>query len=285
MHWQASDLVDRLAAQERVGLIFVDEYGHRRDYTFAEVAKHALRYAAVLRAFGVHEGERAYISLSTTAKCVFTLLALARIGALAILDEPDAAGATTIVANRKYRPAIDSERDRYSPEARYLLIGEECDGWARLDTLAQVVSGAPQRQELPEERPELLQSRSQAQAHLEAVPTDTVWCALQIEDPFWFEQAVVAPWLCGAAAVVHGGAFDARERLDLVRELDVTVLRQRAEEYHAELALPEPKRFKMPRLRRCMLLGPDGDETLQSQWSERFGIALLPDAAQSRLSS
>jgi acetyl-CoA synthetase len=281
MHWQASDLVDRLAAQERTGLIFVDEYGHRRDYTFAEVAKHALRYAAVLRAFGVHEGERAYLSLSTTAKCVFTLLALSRIGASAILDEADSGGATTIIANRKYRPAIDSARDRYSPEARYLLIGEECEGWARLDTLAQVASGDAQQQQ-SEEAAELLQARAQAQTQLEAAPTDTVWCALHIEDPYWFEQAVVAPWLCSAAAVVHGGAFDARERLDLVRELDVTVLRQRAEEYHAELALPEPKRFKMPRLRRCMLLGEDGDDVLQSQWAERFGIPLMPDVVPLR---
>src|SRR5581483_3721335 len=112
-------------------------------------AKHAQRYAAVLRAFGVQKGERAFISLSTTAKCVFTLLALSRIGALAILDEADSAAATTIVANRKYRPAVDSARDRFSPEARYLLIGEECEGWARLDTLAQVASASPLPQELP----------------------------------------------------------------------------------------------------------------------------------------
>jgi acetyl-CoA synthetase len=272
MHWRASDVVDRLAAQNRTGLIFVDEYGHRRDYTFAEIAKHALRYAAVLRAFGVHEHDRVYVSLSTAAKCVFTLLALERIGARVVLDEAAAAGATTVIANRKYRPAIDAMREYFSPDARYLLIGEECEDWARLDTLAQVASAKPEP--IDEEPPEVRESRERAQAWLGAFATDTVWVTLQIEDDGWFDSAVVQPWLCGAAAAIHNGAFDASERLDLVRELDVTILVQPADEYHAEVALPQAKRFKMPRLRRCVMLGQDGGEPLQAQWLDRFGVRL-----------
>ncbi|HKU67041.1 MAG TPA: hypothetical protein VJP85_04615 [Candidatus Baltobacteraceae bacterium] len=280
MHWQPADLVDRLAAQERTGLIFVDEYGHRRDYTFAEVAKYSLRYAAVLRAFGVREEERVYLSLSSTGKGVFTLLALGRIGARTIFDEDAAAGATTIIANREYREPIDAARDRYSSDARYLLIGEEREGWARLDTLAQIAS-APSLPAQFEEPPELLQARDGERARLGAVSTDTVWCTLQIEDAGWFERAIVGPWLCGAAATVHNGEFDARERLDLIRELDVTIVLQRTPDYRAELALAEPGRFKMPRLRRCVVLGDTFDDELQAQWSERFGVALTPDAAPS----
>ena len=32
----AQDVIDKLAGEDRAGLIFVDSYGHRRDYTFAE---------------------------------------------------------------------------------------------------------------------------------------------------------------------------------------------------------------------------------------------------------
>jgi acyl-coenzyme A synthetase/AMP-(fatty) acid ligase len=281
MHWRASDLVDRLAAEDRTGLIFVDEYGHRRDYTFAEVAKHSLRYAEVLRAFGVREDDRVYVSLSATAKCVFTLLALERAGARAILDEGAAASAAAVISNRKYRARIDAMRDHFSPDARYLLIGEECEGWARLDTLAQVAFTNPQPQQ-GEEPVEWQQARERVQAQLGAFPTDTVWLALQIEDGDWFDRAIVQPWLCGAAATLHDGTFDARERLDLVRELDVTILLQRVDEYHAELALPDPARFKMPRLRRCVVLGDGYDEELQVQWTQRFGVPLTPYAAASR---
>ena len=277
MRWRVCDLVDRLAAERRAGLIFVDEYGHRRDYTFAEVAAYSLRYAAVLRAFGVHEGERVYVRLSTAAKGVFTLLALDRLGALAVLEERDGVGASTIISNRKYRSEIDAARERFSDDARYVLIGEECEGWARLDTLAHISKvdvEPPQSDE-----PELERAHAQAFEHLGALPTDVVWCTLQIEDGGWFTEAIAQPWLCNAAAVVHGGEFDARERLDLIRELDVTILLQRAQDYHAELALPDSTRFKMPRLRRCMLLSDGGDELLRSQWTERFGVPLTADGA------
>lgn len=281
MHWQLSDLTDRFAGDDRTGLIFVDEYGHRRDYTFAEVRKHALQYAAVLRAFGVHEHDRAYVCCSTAAKCVFTLLALDCVGADAILNEAQAAGATAIIANRMYRAGIDANRDRFSPDARYLLIGEECEGWARLDTLAQRAPAAPPPA-MDEEPDALRDAREAARTHLGAVATDTVWCALHIEDRDWFVQAVVRPWLCAAAAVVHNGGFDARERLDLIRELSVTILLQRADEYHAQLALPEPARFKMPRLRKCIVLGESCDEALQGQWVQAFRVPLAPETAPAR---
>jgi hypothetical protein len=91
----------------------------------------------------------------------------------------------------------------------------------------------------------------------------------------------VRAWLCGSAAVLHDGGFDARERLDLVRELDVTIVLQPSEEYHAELALPDPKRFKMPRLRRCIAIADGFDEVLQAQWLQRFGVPLVPHSAPS----
>lgn len=281
MRWQVCDFVDRLAGERRTGLIFVDEHGHRRDYTFAEIAAYSARYAAVLRAFGVHQDERVYVHLSGTGKCIFTLLALERLGAHAMLEEADAAGASTIISNRKYRGAIDAARERFTSEARYILIGEECEGWARLDTLAQVASPMPiSGRHIDEEQ--LESARGQASAHLRAVASDVIWCALQIDEHDWLRQAVAQAWACGAAAVVHNAIFEARERLDLVRELDVTILLQRADDYHAELALPDSTQFKMPRLRRCMVLGGGFDEMLKTQWEHRFGVPLTPGGAPSQ---
>jgi acetyl-CoA synthetase len=273
MRWQASDVIDRLASDKRAGLIFVDDYGHRRDYTFAEVSRFSQRYAAVLRAFGIKRDDRVYVSLSTTAKCTFTLLALQRLGAHAILDQAQAAGATTVIANRKYRPKIDANRDYFSPEATYVLIGEECEGWARLDTVAHIASAVGAAEE-PVDEHGLEAARLQAREHLGAVQSDVVWCTKQLADPNWFEEAIVSPWLLGATAVAHNHAFDPQERLDLIRELEVTVLLQRAEEYHAQLALPDPKRFKMPRLRRCIVLDDGSDALLEEQWAQRFGVQL-----------
>lgn len=278
MRWRASEVIDRLAAAPRTGLVFVDEYGHRRDYTFAEVSTYSQRYAAVLRAFGVKSGDRAYVSLSTTAKCAFTLLALQRLGAQAVYDLQQASGAAVVIANRKYRPKVDAEREHFSPQAVYALIGEECEGWARIDTVAQMASPIAGIEMTPDEAA-VKSARMQAREYLGAVETDIVWCATRFEEHGWFERALVQPWLLGAAAVAHNHPFDAQERLDLLRELDVTILLQRAEEYHTELALPDPKRFKMPRLRRCIVLDDGSDAVLESQWAQRFGVQLMPSGA------
>ncbi len=279
MPWRASDLIDRLAGEQRTALVFIDEYGHRRDYTFREVAVHSQRYAAVLRAFGVAGGERAYVSLSTTAKCVFTLLALERIGAEVVLDAARAPSAATIVANRVYRPQIDALREQLQPQTRFLLIGEECEGWARLDTLAQAGPAPRSEVETGAADATLDSARDGMRELLGAGAIDTVWCALHVEDENWFERAIAAPWLCGSAAVAHNADFDASERLDLVRELDVTILLQREHDYRAQLALADPERFKMPRLRRCLIAGNRVDEELQSKWNERFGLQLTSFAA------
>lgn len=275
MHWRLCDVVDRLAIDTRTGLIFIDEYGYRRDYTFAEIAAYSARYAAVLRAFGVQEGERVYVRLSTTGKCIFTLLALQQIGAQAALEEAAGDGASTIISNRKYRSQIDARREGFAPDARYVIIGEEREGWARLDTLAQIASPMETVHAEVDEAA-LEAARAQASAQLAAAPTDVIWCALQTDDVNWFEQAIAGPWLSGCTTVAHDGRFDARERLDLTRELEVTILLQRADDYHAELAVPDSKRFKMPRLRRCMVLDEGCDELLQSQWLEGFGVPLTP---------
>ena len=80
----AQDVVDTRASDSRTGLIFVDAAGHRRDYSFTEITLQSQRYAAVLRAFGVEPGERVALCISNTAKCLFTLLALDRLGAVRI---------------------------------------------------------------------------------------------------------------------------------------------------------------------------------------------------------
>lgn len=277
MHWRLCDIVARLASERRTGLIFVDDYGHRRDYTFEEIAAYSAQYAAVLRAFGVHQDERVYVRLSTTAKTVFTLLALERLGARAVLDEQPAGGASTIISSRTYRAEIEAARDRFATDARYVIIGEEREGWARLDTLAQMASAEQETTHVDDA--ELEKARSHASSELAAVPTDVAWAALHIEDPGWLDLAIAQPWLLGCTAVAHEGDFEARERLDLVRELDVTILLQRADEYHAELAIPDLLRFKMPRLRRCLVIGDGFDEVLAAQWHERFGVPLTLCAA------
>jgi|GEM_PF-6224097 len=276
MRWRTADLLEQLAPQRRAALVFVDGYGHRRDYGFDEVATLSGQYAAALRAFGVEQNERVCVHLSMTAKRVFTLIALESLGASVVLGRDDARRATTIVSDRKCRAQIDAMRDRLSEDTRYVIIGEECEGWARLDTLAQVA--APFRASHAPDRAELDAARTDAQSALGTVASDVVWYAPETQDARWFDLAIVQPWLAGCTAIAHSAAFEPRERLDLIRELEATVLAQPAEHYRAQLALRDPARFKIPRLRRCFVLDREPGEELRRAWEGVFGLTLLPAA-------
>lgn len=256
----AHDVVDRLANETRAGLLFIDEFGHRRDYSFAEICAQSQRYAAVLRAFGIRPGERVALRTSNTAKNLFALLALDRLGAVPVLcmetwsDEEvvetvASSQATTVLANRKYRAGVDALRGRLPDLRNFIVIGEEQEGWARLDALvtrAQPYAGV---ENVSGDRA-LYEAAVEARELLEIVETDRVWCTFAMGSADWIVHAVMAPWSCGAAIVVHEGAFDARERLELARELEVTVLLQTPDEYEAVASLEGIEPAQLPRLRR-----------------------------------
>jgi acyl-coenzyme A synthetase/AMP-(fatty) acid ligase len=278
----AIDVVDRLAgAEDRIALIFIDDAGHRRDYTFGEVSQQSQRYAAVLRAFGVGANERVLLRGSNTAKLIFTLLGLERLGAAGIpcaesstaadvLHAVKEIGASTIVANRKYREQIDNLRAELLDVQRFIVVGEEAEGWARLDSLtarAQPYAGTPVPSVLSEAAHETPQ-------RLHLAPTDRFWSTLALDNAAWIANTLLGAWSCGATMVVHEGQFDAAERLELLRELEVTVLLQNASEFEAQAALENLAQVRLPRLRRCLCPGDPPDAQSAQRWLDAIHIPL-----------
>ncbi len=291
----AQDVIDRLASEERTGLIFIDEVGHRRDYSFAEISEQSQRYAAVLDAFGVARGERVALRASNTAKCLFTLLALDRLGTVRIpcmeawneeqiVQVLSDTGAETIVSNRKYRAQIDALRNRLPELRKFISVGEDAEGWTRLDVLTartQPFAGITTQDSDPAfvagsiSYPEsaLFEAGRDARERLQLAETDRFWCTLAMGSAAWMVNALIAAWSCGAAMVIQEGAFDALERLELLRELDVTVLLQPPEEYEAQAAL-EGIRLRLPRLRRCFSAGEAVDPHAAQRWQQTLGVPI-----------
>jgi acetyl-CoA synthetase len=301
----ARDVVDSLADEARVGLVFVDEFGHRRDYSFAEVRDQSQRYAAVLRAFGVASGERVAMRASNTAKCIFTMLALDRLGAVCVpcmeawsdeqvFETIVGCDASTVIANRKYRSRIDDLRERLPATLRYIVVGEEQEGWARLDALtarANPFAGVSAQDTDPAfiigsisySGRALYEAGRDACARLELARTDRFWCTFAMGGTAWVVHTLAAAWSCGAAMTVHEGSFEPRERLELARELDVTVLLQTVAEYEAQAALDGLDRLRLPRLRKCLCAGEPSDPQALQRWEAALGrrIERAPNGAPS----
>jgi acyl-coenzyme A synthetase/AMP-(fatty) acid ligase len=175
------------------------------------------------------------------------------------------ARATTLIANRRYRAELDGVRDRMPAVERFIIVGEEHDQWARLDSLvtrAQPFAGIAMEAEAPSilargvlyTQQALLDASIESAMRLGLVQTDRLWATFPAGTPEWIFNTSAAAWSCGAATVVHEGAFAPQERFELLRELEVTVLLQTPEEYAALLAFKGIAQVRLPRLRQCLCL-------------------------------
>ncbi len=112
--------------------------------------------------------------------------------------------------------------------------------------------------------------RVQAEHWLGSRPGELVWCTTA---PGWSKSArnvFLAPWLTGAAAVIHDGRFDPDERLEFTAALGVNVLCQAPTEYRM-LARRTALR-PLPALRRMVSAGEPLDPETIAAFAAAMGI-------------
>ena len=86
---------------------------------------------------------------------------------------------------------------------------------------------------------------------LDAGPGDVVWCTAAPGSLQSLSTTVFGAWACGAQVALHGGAFDAVERLELLHRFEVTIVCQTPAEYRALAGRRELPRYRSRHLRRC----------------------------------
>ena len=89
--------------------------------------------------------------------------------------------------------------------------------------------------------------RLQAEHWLGARDGELAWCTAATGWSKSARNAFVAPWLCGAAALLHDGRFDPEERLGLIERERVNVLCQAPTEYR----MIAKRARRCARCRRC----------------------------------
>ncbi|CAL1272063.1 unnamed protein product [Larinioides sclopetarius] len=119
---------------ERVAIIYADEYGNEEEVTFAEMYEEVKLYAAAFKKNGLKKGERVACYMSNRKEAVFTLLAAASMGAIFGGPQPyfGALPATNIIQKMepKFLIAIDHHLDS----------GEE---YHNIDHLENIVDKTP----------------------------------------------------------------------------------------------------------------------------------------------
>jgi acyl-coenzyme A synthetase/AMP-(fatty) acid ligase len=254
----ARDVVDS-APGRRPALVELRRDGDRREWSFGELADLSARLAGGLRALGVGRGDVTMTLIGNRPEWVLTMVACFRLGAVALpcneqLRAKDlrlriaAARPKLIVADERNAGELSDAK----PDCEVVLIPDEslfahppaapveleptdpC-----LVTFTSGTTGEPTG--IVHGQRYLPGQRLQAEHWLDARPGDLVWCTAASGWSKSARNAFIAPWLRGAAALLHDARFDAFERLAILASEGVNVLCMAPTEYRviakrAELA-------------------------------------------------
>jgi len=283
----ARDVVDAARADARA-MVAVDRQGTRREWSFGELARAAGALAAQLEALGVRREDVVMTLIGNRPEWVLAMVACFRQGfvalpcneqlrahdlgyrlevarpALVICDERDAgvmreagwSGPTIVVSG-------EIARDGAPPAPAELAPEDPC-----LITFTSGTAGEPKG--VVHAQRYLLGQRLQASHWLDARPGELVWCTAASGWSKSARNVFVAPWLRGAAALLHDARFDPHERLELLEREAVDVLCMAPTEYRVIAKRATLRR--LPGLRGLVAAGEALNPEVLRAWQEATGV-------------
>jgi acetyl-CoA synthetase len=245
------DVLERFPSS-RPALVTISPDGERRVWAFGELIARSAGLSGAFAARGVRRGDVVMTLVGSRIEWVLTLLACWRMGAVALpcntqlrrkdLEERVGAaspslcvgeeallgelpGGVATMALAEVARTMDEERPQEPPlDAAGLDPADPA-----LIVFTSGTTGTP-RAALHAQR-YLAGQRIQATRWLGAREGELVWCTTATGWSKSARNVFVAPWLCGAAALLHDGRFDPAERLEICEREGVNVLCQAPTEY------------------------------------------------------
>jgi acetyl-CoA synthetase len=240
------------APASTLGIVAIDARGNRRDWYFGELIARSAGLSGAMAARGVERGDVVMTMAGSRIEWVLALLACFRMGAVALPCNPQLRRKDLEIRVRAASPKLCIGEES--------LLAELPDGVPPM-TLAEVADALDE--DRPQETPAdfadldpddpavilftsgttgdpkgvvypqryLAGQRLQAEHWMGARKGELAWCTAA---PGWSKSTrnvFIAPWLCGAAALIHDARFDPDERLELIERERVNVLCQAPTEY------------------------------------------------------
>jgi acyl-coenzyme A synthetase/AMP-(fatty) acid ligase len=258
----------------RLGIVAIDSAGRRRDWYFGELIAQSAGLSGAFAARGVQRGDVVMTLVGNRVEWVLTLLACWRMGAVALPCSTQLRRHDLEVRVAAANPKLCVGEDDLLAE-----LPDDVETMTLDEVAAVLDEDRPQEAPAPVESMEaedpalvvftsgttgeprgvvhayryLEGQRAQAEHWFGARKGDLAWCTTATGWAKSARNVFLAPWLCGAAAVIHDGRFDPAERLDLAEALGVNVLCQAPTEYRmlAKRTALRP----LPSLRRMVSAG------------------------------
>jgi acyl-coenzyme A synthetase/AMP-(fatty) acid ligase len=286
----ARDIVDAAPA-ERLALVELTREGERREWSFGEVAERSARLAGELERHGVGRGDVVMTLIGNRPDWVLAMIACFRIGAVVLPATEQLRAKDLRLRIAVARPSLIIADERNSAELQaadggqtpVLLVPDERlnEGEAAtaielsgedpcLITFTSGTSGEPKA--VVHAQRYLDGQRLQATHWLGAQPGELVWCTAASGWSKSARNVFIAPWLTGAAALLHDARFDPDERLALIERERVAVLCMAPTEYRviAKRATLTPQ----PSLRAMVAAGEALNPEVLRAWLAATGLQI-----------
>jgi acyl-coenzyme A synthetase/AMP-(fatty) acid ligase len=285
----ARDVVDEAPAGARA-MVEIDRDGRRREFTFGEVSSASARLAGTLAGHGIGRGDVVLTLIGNRPQWVLVMVACFRIGAVVLpCNEQlragdlrarlDAASPRLVVADERNAGELSS-------------AGVDCEVMLIPDP-SLLASEPAAAVELSPEDPCLITftsgttgeakgivhgqrylsgQRLQAETWLDARPGDLVWCTATSGWSKSARNVFIAPWLRGAAALLHDARFDPRQRLEICAQERVDILCMAPTEYRVIAKRTELS--PIPSLRGLVAAGEALNPGVLSAFREALGLEI-----------
>ena len=292
------DVLESFVAS-RPALVTIDRDGERRVWHFGELVARSGGLSGAFAARGVRRGQVVMTLVGNRIEWVLAMLACWRMGAIAMPCNTQLRRGDLETRLRVANPVLCVGED--GP------LGELPDGipYMTMDEV-QTVMDEDRPQEAPVEPvdldPEdgalvlftsgttgeprgalhvqryLPGQRLQAAHWLGSEDGELAWCTAASGWAKSARNAFVAPWLTGAAALLHDGRFDPEERLHLIEREGVNVLCQAPTEYR--MIAKRATLRRLPSVRRMVSAGEAINPEVIAEFRERAGTEICDGYGQ-----
>jgi acyl-coenzyme A synthetase/AMP-(fatty) acid ligase len=286
------DVLERFPAS-KPALVTIGRDGQRRVWHFGELIAMSAGVSGALAARGVSRGDVVMTLIGNRVEWVLTMLACWRMGAVALpcntqlrrhdLEHRIAASEPSLCVGEEdllgelpdsvppmtmaeFAGILDEDRPQETPAAVADLDPDD----PALIVFTSGTTGEPRgavhaTRYLPGQR-------VQAEHWLGARKNDLVWCTTATGWSKSARNVFVAPWLCGAAAMICDARFDPAARLDLIERESVNVVCQAPTEYR--LLARRVSLRPLPSVRRLVSAGEPLNPEVIAAFREDVGLEI-----------
>ncbi|MDY7232765.1 acyl-CoA synthetase [Hyalangium rubrum] len=302
-----TDVIDRYAAErpESLALLWSDEAGRERRFTFAELKQRSLHAAQFLSSLGIRRGDRVFILMPRVPEWWFVVLGCIRAGIVFMPGTPmltpkdiryrlSASDAQAVISEASCLDRFEGLVGNGRVE-NWVAVGEAPAPWVRYEpgsgTGAHGSSFGPTRAEDPmliyftsgtTGMPKMV-LHTQASYGLGHQITGRYWLDLTPEDRHltlsdtgWAKCAwgkLFGPWSQGACNVVYDfrGRFDAAKVLKMLERQKVTTFCAPPTAWRA-LVLQDLSQFDLSSIRHAVSAGEPLNPEVIDSWKKATGL-------------